>query len=121
MNKDGYSTENSSRKERQQERTERLYLQQSPSASAGSNDRKEWSQEIRVRIENSSQDRTLYLQAKTTEEVRQRIFREIPSLFCNKLILQLFLEPMSIKGRIPIEGNLPPVSELYATVYLFRH
>ena len=121
MNKDGYSTQNSSRKEGQQEGSEKVCVQQSPCASAGSHDGKEWSQELCVQIENSSKDRTLYLQAKTAEEVRQGIFREIPSLFCDKLCLQFFLEPMSVKGRIPIEGNLPLVSELYATVYLFKH
>jgi hypothetical protein len=121
MNKDGYSTKNSSRKEGQQEGTERLCLQQSPSASVGSHARKEWSQEIFVQIENSSQDRTLAIHATTTEQVRQEIFREIPSFFSNKLGFQFFLDPISIKGRAPIEGNLPPISKIYATVYLVKH
>lgn len=121
MIKDGYRPENPQRKERKQERTERCCVQQSPCASAGSIHRDEWNQKVLVRIENSSQDRILLVQAKTTEEVRETLFREIPGLCCNKLFVQFFLDPMTVKGRVPIEGDLSTISEVYATVYLYKH
>lgn len=118
----GRQSENTPRKEREQERFQPLHLQQSPSATDGSDDRKERNQPLLIHIENSSQNRSFFLQqVKTTEEVRQGLFREVPSLFCEKLIIQFFTVSKDSRNRVPIQGVLPNVSELYATVYLYKH
>ncbi len=119
--KNGRYTTNTERKEREQERAQGVCLQQSPSATAGSDDRKERNQAFLVRIENSTEDRSFFFQAETTEEVRQEIFRVIPSLFCEKLMIQFFTEPKGTKYRVPIEGVLPSLQILYATVCLLKH
>ena len=119
--KNGRYTTNTQRKERNQERAQGFCLQQSPSATTGSDDRKERNQALLIRVENSAEDRDLFLHVKTTEEVRQEIFRVIPSLFCEKLMIQFFTEPKGTKNRIPIEGVLPSLQILYATVCLLKH
>ena len=119
--RNGRYTTNTERKEREQERAQGFCLQQSPSATAGSDDRKERNQALHIRIENSSEDRSFFFQAETTEEVRQELFRLVPSLFCEKLILQFFTEPKGTKNRIPIQGVIPPLQTLYATVCLLKH
>lgn len=109
-------------KERIEEGLQAFHLQQSPSATDGSHDRKERNHPLLIHIENSSQNRSFFLQqVKTTEEVRQGLFREVPSLFCEKLTICFFTAPMGSKERIPIQGNLGDITELYATVYLFKH
>jgi hypothetical protein len=123
MKPNGQRSENTSREERWQKRPERFHLQQSPSATDGSHDGEERTQSLLVHLENSTKDRTLHLQkAETVEDVRQGIFREIPDLSSNKFVLRFFLTPKGSLERTPIEGSvLPTISELYATVYLFKH
>ncbi len=119
--RNGRYTTNTERKEREQERAQGVCLQQSPSATAGSDDRKERNQAFLVRIENSTEDRSFFFQAETTEEVRQEIFRLVPSLWSEKLTLHFFTEPKGTKNRVPIQGDLPPLEILYVTVYLLKH
>ena len=122
MNTNGKRSENTQREEGQQERPKGLHLQQSPSATDGSNDRKERSQSILVHIENSSKERSILLQeAKTLEDLRQGIFREIPAFYSDKFKLVFYQFPKSEPNRVPFQGDLSNLTEIYATVYLYKH
>lgn len=119
MNPNGQRTEDTSREKRREEGSQGFHLQQSPSATGRSND---GTKGLLVHIENFNQTQSILLQeAKTIEDVRQGIFREIPSLSSNKLIVQVFVEPKGTANRLPIQGTFLQFSELYATVYLFKH
>ena len=121
MKPNGQRSENTSREEGRKEGSQGFRLQQSPSATDGSDDRKERSQGLLIHLENSSQDRTILLpKGKTLEDVRQGIFREVPGLSSSKLIVEFFNEPKTSGSRVPLKV-LPSQSELYATVYLFKH
>ena len=108
-------------KERIEEGLQAFHLQQSPSATDGSDVGKEGTSTLTVLLEGSDKARTLCLQANTTEEVRQGIFRKIPSLWNEKIGIRFTRNPKESSPRLFFEGPVSHLSQLYAVIYLCRH
>ena len=120
MSNNGQRPQDSQGAEGRQEGPTGFHLQQSPSATDGGDDGKEGTS-VLIHIENSSQRRSLLLEASTTAEVKAGIFRVFPNLNCSSLCMEVFSSPYGSKGREPITGALPKGKELYATLYLAKH
>lgn len=108
-------------KERIEEGLQAFHLQQSPSATDGSDVGKEGTSTLTVLLEGSDKARTLCLQANTTEEVRQAIFHKIPSLWNEKIGIRFTRNPKESSPRLFFEGPVSHLSQLYAVIYLCRH
>lgn len=120
MRVNGQRTQDTQGAEGWKEGSQGLHLQQSPSATDGNACGKE-RRTLTVYIENASQSRTLHLQAETAAEVMVGLFREVPSLNDPKLSLQLFTCPKGSEDRRPLVNSLEGLSQVWATVYLFKH
>lgn len=116
----GQPATDTSREEGWKEGSQGHHLQQSSSTTDGSSQGEKG--RLLLHIENARDNRSLFVtNARTTEEVRETLFREIPSLDSGKFVIYFYSASKEKRDRAPIEGRLSGISELYATVYLFKH
>ncbi len=117
----GQPTTDTSREEGWQEGSKGLYLQQSSGATDGST-RGEEGRSLIINIENAREAKVFVAYGiQTAEEVRTEIFARYPAMKDPKLLLQVYSSRQGSKGRQVLEGLLPPLEEVWVTLYLRKH